>query len=778
MKLLFRYIAVFLIGILSLSCFKETISVQNTDIVFHFLNEKGEIYGNEPVRFYVESPHSFRFTEFDFPVAPDMVEKGAEYSVTNGRSQVFEAVAQITDKNIGRGYLMGTIEDVSTGRLFNFKEVYTAFPSNGFSVSLVNPNPSISTVDGKAVSVPVVVGGDDIKVRITCDEDFSGYLILDAYSSSLDLSGCQTNAVVGNAYSPGNAGYIDFEFKGVVIDKDRLGAEGDFGTLSLELTSTLTGRSVKSSLEFICLVPFEVQAELSPAVFYQGQEVTLSVSSNRKNLYLEGVSTTLEGFNYKPNNSYSLDFQNSLSFSASSVVVPRLGKDKLVVMFKDISFTSRSVSVEVPYEVIDVPAVSSFSLNYHRDGKYKFKDAYPDDFSLDKPLVKPVGNGVITMNRGEILYFDVHTEQENVREQYSVVAIPEGSVVVRDVTGDGSFKSFSVEGKKDGAQVSLRVYSTDKPTAYVLAGLKVRYVANLQLYGEFVNVVTKEFSCKHISKGHSMGYLGVPHNISVRLIANDIDKYMAENSNKPLGQLDAYPHDGSPVQYTELSSYPKQLSVGLSFVNSGMADSPYRIDAWRSFNKFSYEKHSFPLAHLFRLYDSDGKISCSSFKPWFLLLGPGTIYAYLFCSGEWDHYNNGSYRSSYPGRKEVPFWYSFTGNTEKSLEDLCEVMWWANNLCYYVKRSDHRSHINTTSETELTLKVTSIEYDRESLFIPYIIYSIGPNIVPMHSPTHDTDYTPSSGEAWWQDTVNYPHGIAWWWHRQNSAFKGIVENTF
>lgn len=37
---------------------------------------------------------------------------------------------------------------------------------------------------------------------------------------------------------------------------------------------------------------------------------------------------------------------------------------------------------------------------------------------------------------------------------------------------------------------------------------------------------------------------------------------------------------------------------------------------------------------------------------------------------------------------------------------------------------------------------------------------------------------PVINEAWWQDTDTYPYGIAWWWHRQNSAFKGIVENTF
>lgn len=732
-------------GLLSLgSCQQEVINSDVTDLQFIFDNRGGDIFGGEGVKFHVHSQHEkFRFNEFDFPIAPNMVNIGEEYSVASDGNKEFSLESvDVPAELVGRGYIKGELEDIATGKKVKFQQLYTAYPKAAVRLEIVNPSitddSGFTTIENEQVNnKPVLVNGDDLFIRLRCDEAIKGPVYVNSYASSLDLSDCENNIVLNKGYTPDKDGYINFWFKNVPVDIDRID-ENERAYFRMNITDNTTGRTFTEEQLFdncITLIDFRATAEVIPYSFSKGQDVKLKITCNRPTFIIAEMEGDLP-FNVSKNSQLEIGEEGFYNypmdeiFTTNNDIEP--GEYTYKLILNDDSYTRRSVIVEVPYKIDDLPLTSSFKVSITKRESVYNNDKENSDTDIE--------DYNLHIKEGEVITFKIlNTDQYS---QAKFIVIPSSisdnaTVTVSKVNGNNE---FTVTGKKGGGKVCIKVAVEGKENVtYQNIYAWVRQVASLEIRGAFINAIKSIEPCDHFKSKHKLGYYGVPQNISARFIShNQVKDY---SSGDDLEEI-------LPVTIKSDVKLMMKLDV------SANIKSPYRLDAWRNFDKtsnsYSFDEQKIDVTQLLRLKDNATPIKCDNSSYWWsLVLGP---YSILLSQGNCGyHYNNGSHKSDFPGKTEKVFsWVNLKGREETSLTEVTEIMWWMNNHCAYLPKGNSVSIENKPVEDKINLYVYKLDYDKDRLFIPYIQYN----------------YMPDS-------SLSEP----WWWENQESKYKGLQVNN-
>lgn len=783
MKTIKTFICLFVVtalcaGVLN-ACRQEVLSADIDEIEFVFENIDNEIYGGEPISFYVKSKHNkIRFNDFDFPLAQDMVTIGKVYEVSEElrRTEIFRIdEAEVSENQTGRHYISGEIEDLSTGKKVRFQQVYTAYLKSAVRLEILND--VLLDEYGYAVQIggvdvgpiPTVIDGDDLLLRLKCDEGIKGPVFINSFSSSIDLSNCETNLVINHPYSPDEDGHIDFWFHNVNIDMDRI---GDPAYFKMNVTDNSTGRTFNETVlnkSFVTLLDFDLRAEVEPFDFYKGQNVVLRFNCNRPAFvvkYDEGILPISDMVNqsvFVNDEGYYVKQLDNI-FGDDDV---KTGEYVHKLHIVDEQFTRRLKVVNIPFKVIVPPLPQSidFKAIERTNNIYNQSEKYDLDISTNK----------LHINEGEVLTCEIIPSETIINNNFKVsyVTVSGNATVALSAVDEDNY--FTVEAVNGGGVVSITVSHNDDQSISKTYSLYVRQVASLELFGQFKNLVTTKNPCSHF-RGKKIGYLGIPQSINARLVTHN-DLFNGYN-----GQIDIINYARNRGNQV-IPASPVRITLALDIEN--LRSSPYRLAVWKNYDetkdRYDFASQKIDLSQLLRISDSKSRIDCDMSSGWWLLTGSAWIYEQLF-AGSVDHLNNGKRVSNWPQTSHKEFnTVTLSGKNTVSFVDACETLWWMNNNCHFFNRVQDCHKINYVGENSIDLYVYNLEYNKDILYIPYIIYNFGPQEFSEDDkasiPYSDKDM--SINNSYWEN--NYWENnttIPWWWHKQPATDKGIQKNPF
>lgn len=767
MKKLFSVIVISLFCALFSSCDERELAVDTAEVSFRLENPGGAIYQGEELTLCVVSNHpSFKFVSFEFPLCPDLVVIDKEYSVTDNK-HVFSVVADFSNDLAGEGNIVCILQDIATGKRFSFDIPYVAYLAKSFVLSIdnaaiKNEYDRYITYNGVSIDKPVLVGGDDLVFSIVNrgETDFS-YKIDDCLSN-LDLKKFESDLILNETCTLTPGARKTYTFHSVTVDSDFV---SDPGWIKIALTEVESGRSYNLEGDFFVFLPFTATASLDPDVFHNGESVSLVVSANRASFVFSDFTSDVNfGLSYYKGRTCNLNEDGEYIITKSQVTSAELGKYTLSIKLFDVLCTQRTVSIDIPYEVVDLPAPSKFNLIATRDKGYVYHLlAYPDDFDQSgNPIPFDIlsnnsKTNPLLINEGESIIVQVQTD-EYVQKKFSIRNLSPNwnFATVKDKSTDGSWSEFEIYGStpRVGGVSPIEISVLGNESVVDTFYVQTRYVASFELGGEFYNQLADE-PCAHFNENQNgrqgIGWIGVPKYLYVRCVtvSKDIIK-----------SLEGYPNITNK-SLKDLKFYKTPLTA---------VKAPTAITHVVQFNC------SKPLVSAVRYHNNWDEYRYGGL----LLLDRHTSGIYCENGVHHNYKRNGApdsdypLSSDYPGKMSTSIASSLSGSYSGASTiapgygklvgddsfEFNQVILGMNNNCWYEIRHNaldvtSPKH-NLPKEEFINVFISSLSYDHKSLFIPFIIYTLGP-----------VDNTDVTGNI-----------APWWWDKQEDNYKGFIVNPF
>lgn len=314
----------------SVSCVKKTSRGDNFEASFRLTSESfsdGEEFG-----FVITANHSpLKVLDFKFPLKPDLVKVGEQYSFSDNTWKVAEPI-EVSESQPGR--LSITVEDVATGSQMSFEGLYMATRTASVSMSIDN---EVST----KTRYPNIVDGDDVSVTLLSNSDF---LILKQFSCEFNDGTLAVDKKFG--FRNGRCKVV---FQKVKVTEDMIDMVNP-GVISMTFYDPDSETTMTASAEYTKMVAFEADVTLGQQAIISEEEFTLKFRSNRNAFSLtavDGPAWFKELFYGKKNLTVGPDGYASLSVTAP--VVPS-SDGVLTFTLEDTNYTGRSIIVTTPYK--------------------------------------------------------------------------------------------------------------------------------------------------------------------------------------------------------------------------------------------------------------------------------------------------------------------------------------------------------------------------------------------------------------------------------------------
>lgn len=476
------------------SCIKH-VSYGDPFVASFVLNTKTFFDGDE-FSFTVKSNHeNLRVVDFSFPLQPELVKVGQVYSAKGGEWTVSKAVS-VEDNR--RGKLSISVEDVSTGEVLSFTETFTAYRRTKVSIEILNP--ALKRTGYVDDEFPTIIDGDDFKIRIRSSIE---RIRLTAFKCALNDGTLKE----GTEYEPNSDGEVFITIPTVTVTSDNLKTPY---TLSMTFEDPDTGETTVAEAYFYTCLRFNVSAEITPNVIHNGDDLVLTISSNRDK-FRYNSSTKLPWFNPLIPTSVALTADKVYTVSIPSVNITSSSEGDISFSFTDDQYTSEEKIVKLHYvATADMPPssikVSENNITVNELEFSKLIVTTDDQYSTNKFHVSTRSGA----SNGLLFYAP---ESDN----YDTDKISDSSYSSEcDITNNVLLIKAVIGGK-----YTIRISSYGRENVYkdveVIVKKNVAVVLQGSFYDHMGGVADNQY-----------GYFGLPRVISAQLMA-----YQPKDKTKP-----------------------------------------------------------------------------------------------------------------------------------------------------------------------------------------------------------------------------------------------------
>lgn len=490
------------------SCVKET--SRSDAFTASFELNTPNIYSGEEFQFTITANHDrFKVTEFSFPLDPTFVTVGETYTTDSEGRWRPHAIVPI--KETCAGEISITIKDETTGSEKKFSAVYHAFKSSPVTLRIENKPLPKATTNIRDTSTPLLVSGEPLD--ITLKADGIERLSVKEFKCEFDNGSLPEGKDI--IFDKNGEFHISFPTS---FSSDKFKEET---SLSLTLHNVETDRDTTLTASYLKVLPLRCEVSLSSSVITEGDDVTLSIVSNRKTIQIENISTPSWLSNYQLSNGSSLslniasgeeDIYYTGSFLTSSVKVTEDAQGEITLSLKDIEYTGRTILFSIPYSA----STQKDPTNIHtsRDNTF-FRISEDSVNELSIWTTDEKSNNIFVVScpstsMGKVTFY-CPKEGETTSSSISASSFREGPITV---TNNRVF----FKGTGTAGNVTIKVTTKDEKVKKDLTGYVKQSIA-VVLAGRFRNDMTEHFG--NANGKHYTGWYGFPEYIEAKLYKID-----------------------------------------------------------------------------------------------------------------------------------------------------------------------------------------------------------------------------------------------------------------